>query len=560
MKFKELAETLASIEPLSKRTEISLELAKLFNKASPEEAKQIIYFITKKEGYRQIDLGIGENLVIEALARASGYNKEVVKKEFLEKGDLGIVAYELIKNKKQMVMLREEIDILELMNIFNEIKKKEGTGSQKAKIMLMQRLFNLSAIEAKYIARFAVGQMRLGFGEPTIIDALSFAKYNSKEKREEIENAFNLISDLGEVAKEFLENGSVKARIRVMNPLRPALAERLSSAKEIYEKLGRCAIEYKYDGFRMQIHKKGNEVKIFSRRLDEMTYMFPDIVEEVQKIKGDIIFEGEALAYKDDKFYSFQETMQRRRKYDIDKVKEILPLKLFVFDIMYYDGKQMVDKAYLERRKLIEKIFPIDILQKSHAEIVDNEKRIQEIFEEAISKKLEGIMAKDLNAKYTAGKRKFAWIKLKKSYSNIDTIDAVIIGYYKGKGSRAKFGFGGLLLAVYNPERDMFESIAKLGTGFSEEDMKIFGELLEKERLNEKPKNVDAELIPDYWVIPKYVVEVGYDEITRSSVHRCGAFEGKGFALRFPRLIRIRNDKGPEDATTTQEIEELSYK
>jgi DNA ligase-1 len=309
------------------------------------------------------------------------------------------------------------------------------------------------------------------------------------------------------------------------------------------------------------VHKKGDRVEIFSRRLERITPAYPDVVKAAEKLKAkSIIFEGEALAFneKEKKFYSFQETMHRRRKHGVEKAKEKYPLRVFAFDLHMLNGKDYTQKPYLERRKALEKVFPRGMLELSEMKIVDSIKEMQELFDRATKMRLEGIIAKDLEAPYTAGKRKFAWIKLKKSYGKeIDTIDAVVVGYFRGKGSRAEFGFGGLLVAVLNEKGGRYETIAKVGSGFTEEEMETFAKELGKMKEKEPPKDLDFRIEPDFWVKPKMVVEIAYDNITKSPTHNCGEEEGKGYALRFPRLIRVREDKGPKETTTTKEVKEM---
>jgi DNA ligase-1 len=317
----------------------------------------------------------------------------------------------------------------------------------------------------------------------------------------------------------------------------------------------------KYDGFRMQVHKKGERVEVYSRKLETMTPMFPDVVAAVKKLpKKDLIFEGEALAYDTEKkkYYPFQQTMHRRRKHGIAAASKEFPLNLFVFDILYIEGKDMTNEPYRERRAVIEKLFRGGILQPSQSVVVEKTEELRRRFKLSLSEGLEGIMAKDLDAPYTAGKRKFAWIKLKKSYGKaVDTVDAVIVGYYLGRGARAEFEFGGVLLAVYNPDNGKLETIAKMATGFTEEEMKGMKETLEKTKTEGPAANLDCKIEVDFWVEPKYVVEVAFDEITQSPNHTCGISEGKGYALRFPRLVKMRPDKSVKEITTTAEVVEM---
>ncbi|MGB9719542.1 MAG: ATP-dependent DNA ligase [Candidatus Anstonellales archaeon] len=566
MKFEELAKIFEEIEARSGRLEMTDLLAEMFKKTTPEEAEKIAYLLQGQLAppYIGLNLGLGERFAIEAISHSTGYNKNAVEKKYKEIGDLGRVAEELLKTKKQTALFAKELRVVYVYDTFVKIAKASGRGSQEAKIKMLAELLNNSKpLEARYIIRIVLGRLRLGVGDPTILDGLSVALFKTKEKREEIERAYNLCSDLGYVVRTAMEEYKKIARFKIQpfKPLMPALAERLASAEEIIKKLGRCAVERKYDGFRMQCHKKGDKVEIYSRRLDVMTDMFPDVVDATKKLKTkEIIFEGEALAFnkKKNRFYSFQETMHRRRKYGIDKASREFPLYVFVFDLLYLNGQDYTTKTYRERRKALKKIFPSGILKIAESIETDNPKQLENYFQDSLKKGLEGIIAKDLSAVYTAGKRKFAWIKLKKSYGKaVDTIDAVIVGYYLGKGARAEFKFGGLLVAVRNEDTGKLETIAKIGSGYTEEEMKTLKELLDEVKTKEPPGDLVYRIKPDFWVEPKYVIEVAFDEITESPLHTAGMHGEKGYALRFPRMVRIRNDKAPDEATTTREAEEM---
>ncbi|MGB9634839.1 MAG: ATP-dependent DNA ligase, partial [Candidatus Micrarchaeia archaeon] len=280
---------------------------------------------------------------------------------------------------------------------------------------------------------------------------------------------------------------------------------------------------------------------------------------------NEIIFEGEALAYNENtgEFYPFQQTIQRKRKYDVAEKAESMPLRLFAFDILYLNGKNLITLPLKERRKILESVVKkgSKTILLSEAYKVASHDEVQRYFDEFISRGLEGIIAKDLNAPYTVGARKFAWIKLKRSYKGelSDTIDLVIVGYYAGRGARAKFKFGGVLGAVYDPHTDTFQTIAKVGSGFSEDQMEMMEEILSKSVVKKPDPRVNSLMKPTYWVEPRYVITVNADEITRSPVHTCGKVgDEPGYALRFPRMIGdIRKDKRPEDATTVDEVIEM---
>lgn len=529
-------------------------LAELFKKTSHDEIDKLIYIMQGilLPPYMQVDLGIGERLAIEAISAATGYSINTVDGEYKKLGDLGDCAEHFIREKKQMALSTSEMETKYVYDSMMKIALANGHGSQQIKIKyLTEQLNNANPIEARFLVRYVLGKLRLGIGDPTILDALSVSKAGDKSLRNEIERAYNICSDLGLVAKLFLEDPQKTKNFKVtpFKPLMPALAERLSNSEEIIEKLGKCAVEMKYDGFRLQIHKQGNDIEIYSRKLEKMTGMFPDIIEEVKKLKiSEMIFEGEALAYNAEKgtFYSFQQTMHRRRKHGIDKASKDFPLHLFVFDILY-DGKDLTNEKYKVRREIIKKLFRGKIIKPSESKIINNPKQLELMFKQSIESGLEGIMAKDLDAPYTAGKRKFAWIKLKKSYGkSVDTVDAVIVGYYLGQGQRAEFEFGGVLVAINNNGR--LETIAKVASGFNEDEMVTLKEMLDEIKTKKPPQNLECNIEVDYWVEPKYVIEIAYDEISVSTIHTAG------YALRFPRFVKIRDDKSISEITTAQEI------
>jgi len=566
LSFSDVAKVFAEIETRSGRLEMTDILADLFRKADPGEIGKLVYFVQGivAPPYEGIELGMGERFAVEAIGFSSGHSKKEVDDYYKESGDLGLTAEHFTGKKKQLSFSEAKMDVAYIYSALLKIAKTSGAGSNELKKKyLIELLNNSTPVEARFIVRFVLGKLRLGVGDPTILDSLSVAKKEDKSWREPLERAYNICADMGYVATVYYEDEEEIAKFRVQpfKPLMPALAERLATPEEIIKKIGKCGVERKYDGFRLQCHKKENEIRLYSRKLENMTHMFPDVVAAIRKLKKkEIIFEAEALAYntKQQRFYPFQQTMHRRRKHGIEEASKELPLNLFCFDIMYLDGKDLTGKPYKERRKALEKLFPKDILKLSEMVLVDKPEELEEIFGDSLGKGLEGIMAKDLNAPYTAGKRKFAWIKLKKSYGkSVDTIDGVIVGYYLGKGARVEFKFGGLLLAVYNPDHGRFETVAKIGSGFTEEEMMMLQEMLDKIKTKEPPKILDYRTEPDFWVELKYVVEVAFDDITLSPTHTCGLHDDKGYALRFPRLMSLREDKGIKEVTTTKEVIEM---
>ena len=583
MKFKTVADYFDKIENISSRLEITDLLSELFERLPAGETKKIIYLLQGKIAptFEGKEIGFGEKLIAEGIAKATGFTRKEVDALFSKKGDLGEVAEELIEKKQQGSLFTDDLTIEKVFFNLEKMSRTEGTGSQELKKKLLAELFNSATpAEAKFIARIPLGNIRLGIGDPTIMDAFAimFGKKQNKQwselkeeeqrkikiaLRERIESAYNIHSDLGTVCFKLKEKGLTgldDISITPGTPIRPAEAERLPTAKEIIEKLGKCAVEAKYYGFRVQLSKKGDNIKIFSRQSEEITKMFPEIIEAAKKqLPKECIVEGEALAYNEatQEFYPFQITIQRKRKYDVEKKAKEYPLKLFLFDVALADGENMISKPFKERRKKLETILKKgDIITLSDILITDKAEELERFFEEKVGDGLEGIMAKDLNAEYTAGARKYAWIKLKRSYkgSLSDTIDTIIIGYYKGKGKRTQFGLGALLVGVYNAKKDVIESIAKIGTGMTEDILKELEALLSKTIMKKKPNNVVTALKPDYWVSPQYIIETRADEITKSPLHACAQKDGIGLALRFPRMIKFSSDKKIHTATTTEEV------
>ena len=579
MLFREVAEYYEKLEGLSSRLDMIALLGEMLKKAGKEEIKPLIYMTqgVLAPPFESLEFGIAEKTLEDALAMASGHERAEIERMYRETGDLGLVSESIMQKSKLRRMSAKEQGFLDIYGSMVKIASSSGSGSKDSKIRMLSGIMgSLSPVEAKYLARYPLGQLRLGLGDSTIIEALSIVASGDRSEKAAVERAYNICSDLGYVgeivAKEGIE-GIRRMRVTLFKPIRPALAERLPTASDILERMGgKCAVEQKYDGFRCQVHKDGRKVKLYSRNLEETTAMLPDIVAAVvAHVKADkAIFEGEALAFNEttSEFMPFQETIQRKRKHGVGGMAETLPLKLFAFDLMFLDGKDMLAEPYEKRRSSLESaISKNDTITLSSRIITSSPKELDSFFESSIENGLEGIVAKDLSAPYVAGARKFSWIKMKRSYRGKieDTIDVVIIGYYLGKGSRASFEFGGLLCATYNKEDDVFESVSRLGTGFTEKQMKQLSELLSKHVSKSKPKNVRSQVEPDYWVYPEFVVTVQADEITKSPMHMCGRHKEKdgtevGYALRFPRLVgedAVRSDKSPGDATTSKEIAEM---
>ncbi|MCL4400364.1 MAG: ATP-dependent DNA ligase [Candidatus Parvarchaeota archaeon] len=565
MRFEELTEYFKRLEATTKRLEMFDILSEAFSKAEKTDIAKTVYLLQEEllPPFFNVQLGIADRIVEKAISDAYGVNLETVKSENKKVGDLGEVSEKYNKTNKKSTMSVTEVydDIFKLSSI-------SGEGSVEGKISALSLLLKkISPLESRYLIRFIMGKLRLGVGEATIMEALSKAKTGSRNFKSELERAFNLCSDLGHVAEVFYDKGDSgikKFHVEVMRPIRPALAERLPDAEEIIKRLGKCAVDQKFDGFRAQVHKDGDDVKVFSRNLEDITHFMPEIVDAVKKLKHKkMIFDGEALTYDEDTntLYPFQITIQRKRKHNIEEVSESFPLRLFVFDIMLLDEQDLMQDSYRKRRDIVDKTFEEEsTISKSKFIITDSAAELTKFFEDTIGSGLEGVVAKKLDAPYSAGARNFNWIKIKRSYKSQlnDTIDIVILGYFRGKGMRADFGIGAVLGGVYNKSKDIFETITKVGSGFSENQFKELRKMLDDVKVPHKPARVESIMVPDVWVAPAYVITVKADEITRSPMHTCGMEKGVGYALRFPRAVSfIRTDKRVEDVNTSKEIIEM---
>jgi DNA ligase-1 len=577
MPFRTLAETLEALEPVTGRLQMISMLANLLGQADPTEVGELVYLIQGRllPDFIQQEFGMNERLIVRSISLAYGFEHDEVLTRSKQLGDIGLTAQEFAERYEQAHGVTGAGDGLTINDVYTrlmEITQTTGSGSQEGKIArLASLLHELQPLEAKHVTRIVVGRLRVGVGDSTVMEALSVARAGDKSLRPAIERAYNLSSDLGLAACTLYESGvdGLEAiKVKVGNPVRMALAERADSAEEILGRLGKAAIEPKYDGFRMQVHKDGDSVSIFSRGLEDLSGMFPDVVAAVhnQISARQVIFEGEALAYdlESGVYLPFQVTSQRRRVHNIEEMSESLPLRLMAFDLLLLDGRDLTRAPYSERREaLVSSIGPhsgFGGLQASPAIISEDPEEIVLFYEESLTEGFEGIVAKRLDGSYDAGKRGFNWIKMKRSYQTQlrDTVDCVIVGYYYGKGRRARWGLGSLLVSVYDRETDTFPTVTRVASGLTEEGWQQMFTRLSADKIDHPDPRVKYVLGPDVWVLPRYVLELQADEVTRSQMHAAGKDEGQaGYALRFPRIVKERPDREPEDATTVPEIVKL---
>jgi len=577
MKFQQLAGYWQEIDKTPSRLEMTAILARLFKDCNAEEIDQVVYLSLGRlrPKYEGVEFSLAEKMMVRVIARA--YNRPVdeVAENFKQKGDLG----DLIPAAKPS----SNISVVQVYQRLFDIAVDSGQGSQERKVNNMALLLrDLDGLSAKYLVRIPINNLRLGFSEMTVLDGLSWMVKGDKSLRPDLERAFNVCADIGLIAKEYKNTGiqrirKIKPTVGV--PIRPQKSERLPSAEKIVEKLKRFAVEGKWDGLRAQIHldknvrgtkpevrsslfedKTKSFVRIFSRNLDNMTEMFPDVAAAAQKLKADqVILDGEVVGFdpKTGKLLPFQETVQRKRKHGVGAKAKELPVKVFIYDILYLNGKNLIGLPFVKRRQELEKVIPkkVDGLELAEQEIVEDEKKLRELRKKYIRLGLEGVMCKKLDTPYQAGARNFNWVKFKKITQGelADTIDAVVMGYYAGRGKRTGLGLGAFLVGVPDAKTGQVGSIAKIGTGLSDEQWKEMKARCAKFEVRSKPGEylVNKNLYPDMWVEPRMVVEIMADEITKSPIH---AF---ALALRFPRLIRFRDDKKADEATSKKELEGL---
>lgn len=586
MQFHKLAEYLEKLEKTSSRNEITVIVSEVLREVSAEEVDKVCYLLGGRvlPQYAGVEFNFAEKMMMRAISLAYSVPLDEVLRLFKQKGDLGNVVEEIasVKGKGS----RGKLSIEEVYERLAKLADEGGAGSQDKKVQCMVDLLgDLDPLSCRYVARIPVGRMRLGFSDITILDALSLMIAGDKSLRKRIEAAYNVTADVGRIAKQVKAHGvdsldKVEATAGV--PIRPALAERLPSAVKIVEKLGpRVAVEPKYDGFRLEghvWHESGEKhVRLFSRNLENVTDMFPEVAVAMKKINvHSAVFDGEAVAYnpRTGKLLPFQDTIQRKRKHGIEQFAKDMPLKYFAYDVLVHDGKSMLEAPFSQRRPLLEKILGHKVpgIELVPQVVTDDAQIVRGEFEKHIAAGLEGAMCKKLDVAYQAGGRGYHWVKYKKATEGelLDTVDCVLMGAYRGRGKRAGFGVGGFLIGIPNGDGKIY-SLTKLGTGVKDEQFREMNKTVEEIKTEVMPEGyvVDKMLIPDVWVKPRIVLEILADEITVSTNHTAGRGDSlsssaslrkeknKGFSLRFPRLVKIREDKNPDQATSVKELRKL---
>ena len=559
------------MEKTSSRLALTDYLVALLKKTPSAVIDKMTYLIQGKlyPDYEGIELGLAEKMVIRAIANSTGKDQSQIEKIYQKTGDLGDAAADAMMSKGQSTFFSEPVTVERVYVTFDKVARTAGSGSQETKLRLISSLLNdATAREGRYIIKFIMGQLRLGIADYTVLDALALAFTDDKSNRQVLENAYNVSSDLGAVAKLLATKGlgAVKSiTITLFKPIRPMLAERIGTAQEALERMqGKAAVEYKLDGERVQVHRGKNSVELYSRKLEKITNHYPDVTASVKSLKSEVIMEGEVVAINPEtgEYLPFQELMHRRRKHGVEEAMENYPVVMNFFDLLYVDGQSKTELAYLERRKQLKKMIErikdhrVRLIEQT---VVDKPEEIDRFMAAAIENGCEGVMIKQVSSTYRAGARGYAWIKLKREYRSdlADTLDLVIVGALHGRGRRAG-KYGALLLAAYDEKTDMFQSVTKVGTGFTDVHLEQFYHELEQHVIKQRHARVQTGMDMDAWFEPNIVIEVIASEITLSPSHTAALNAirpGYGLALRFPKFTgKIRDDKKPEDATTVCEI------
>ncbi len=595
-----------NVESIDSRNEMVSVLVEFFSSLDQTEAQIYTYLLQGRVAplFVNAEFNFSERSAMKVLEDINrvyeiGLDVEQLRIDY---GDAGSVAQEVLEKKGQVESV---YNVLELYDYLCSVVNAVGVNSMKHKSEMFSTLLQKSSpVDAKFLTRLVSGKLRLGCSSKTLLDTFSFLLVSDKSLRKDLDKAYGMVSDLGLLANIVCSSSSYNEKADKLAsmepvlgvPIFPRLVERVSSFEELSERFpDGGVIQPKFDGLRCQIHKGVGEsriydnsvwvkyftgegsgslfsssvksdIKLFSRNLNDITEMFPDIVEEVAQLDcSSCIIDGEIVGEDKNGFTSFQDTMTRKRKYGVEKKAESVPVKYFAFDLLYLNSKNLMGYPLERRTGEIGKIFTGEnyIIKKTDNIIFEagsNYEKVKKVFEQYIEENLEGVVVKASESIYLPGVRDFDWVKVKKSIEGrvVDTIDAVILGYYYGSGKKVGFGMGSLLIGIYNRENDVFESVGKVGTGFTDEDWEKVSERLNSLVIEQKPERVFSDLKPDVWVYPEVSITVEADEISKSSAHTaCKSALGFGLSLRFPRLIEFDRDKLPEDITSSQELVQM---
>jgi len=581
MKLDKLTEIFVKLEATDSRNEMTEIIANFLK--SLTEAGELRIIINLLQGQHDLDkLGVGESMILDSLVSISGYTKLQLRQGVIQFGDAGSVAHEVLSKRLQYPLFKLKNEP-EIADFYDKIRHLSEIDSHKAKIKWLSSIFNnISPLSAKFAVRIILGILRLGVSTQTLLDSLAVGVAGDKKHKKDIENAYNVMETIGDVAVKLKDEGIDEIAITDASyntPIRPMLASRLKF-DEIMPKMGeRCYAEHKLDGERAQIHitsvvdgaihydgpdggfkeeKRKTFVQIFSRQLTDITEQYPDIVSYVKNnvTATEAILDGEIVAYKGGKMLPFQVLMKRKRKHDIKEMVKEVPAKLYLFDIIKLGDKTQFSTPYMLRRDILGGLFADD---DKEIELVKNREILSKgqlygFFQEARELGYEGIVIKGAESLYNAGKRGADWVKLKglEGSKMLDTLDVVIIGGYHGRGKRAKMA-GAFLCGVQ--ENGSYVAFTKIGSGFTDKEIGEISALTEPLMLKKQPSIIHSFEEAEVWIEPKIVIEIMCDEITRvihQGIHV--------YSVRFPVFKSIRTDKGPGDVTSLEEIREMYKK
>ena len=548
MEFSELTAVYQKLEEISGRLEMTSIISDFLGSAPDDELPTLILFLQGKAfpPWSEKDLGIGNKLMIKAISSISGFPEEKVEDKVRETGDTGLAAEELLISKTQTTLFKEEkLTLRKVSDNLNKLAGLTGKGAQDKKISYINELLSFaSPVESRYLVKIILEELRLGVGRGVVRDAIAGA---FEVDAALVDRAYSLTSDLGEVARTAKKDGNKGLELAKMKtgvPVEVMLAQKVGGIEDALEKFSPAAFEVKYDGARIQIHKEGDKITLFTRRLENVTRQFPEIVEEARtNLKAEsAIVEGELVAIGDDRHpRPFQDLSRRiKRKYNIKEISAKIPVEINLFDAIYHEGKSTIDSEFKERRKILEKIIsPTENFRIADDLVTSDASEAEKFYQKALDLGHEGVMVKNLDAPYQPGSRVGHMYKVKPI---METLDLVLLGATWGEGRRANW-LASYLLAVLDPDSGQLLTIGRMGTGFTDEEFKSMTEMLKDQVLEQSGKEVKLR--------PSVVVEVAYEEIQKSPTYE------SGYALRFPRLVRIREDKGVDDADTLARVEEI---
>ena len=583
MTFADFSKALERLEQTPSRLEMTQQLAKLYRQLNKNEIKTAIYLMQGRlvPQYQSLEFNLSTKMIQRALARLmeryqDGINNnqllEIVKKKSKQLGDLGLTAEHICRelqfNSEQALQITEVF--IQLKKIAND----GGQGSQDRKVLGLAKLLEqVDPLSARYINRIIMGKVRLGFSTMTLLDALSWSTHGDKSDRDQLEEAYNKRADVGYLAQVYLAANSIAAKRQALDdysvkngvPVVPALAQRLNTTHEVIKKMNKVLAEPKYDGLRVQIHfQQDQPTTAFTRNLEDVSYMFPELKNIKQALScQSCILDGEAIGYdpQTGNLLAFQQTITRRRKHGVDDQAVVVPLRFYLFDVLEIDGESLVDLQLLDRKKGLAKILTEDQTFKKtpYIQSIDPDE-IRQFHHQQLEQGLEGAIFKKVNGLYRGGRKGWRWVKMKEVEGTTgklsDTLDCIVMGYYFGIGKRVEFGLGAVLVGVRDEKNEVIKTITKIGTGLTDEQLKEMKTRVDVVATDIKPKNYDVPkgLIPDVWAEPEVVIEIAADEITTSPSHTAGV------ALRFPRLIKFRDDKSWQEATSLTEVSRIKIK